>query len=145
MSGRFVYLGEAKVDDADVARLVKHQILWRKVAVDNAARMHVPQRQHDARRVEARVPLGHAMVVERVHHGAQLSAHARLDEHVERLGVVPARGETCDERVVKREEVLLLVEQVLHLVLQHHLKRRRYKPLRAVRNAGAASSSGDEP
>mmetsp|Transcript_14324 Transcript_14324/g.58328 ORF Transcript_14324/g.58328 Transcript_14324/m.58328 type:complete len:390 (+) Transcript_14324:2365-3534(+) len=92
-------LGEAVVHNLDVPVPVEQQVLGLEVAVHDALRVHVLQREHHARGVEPAPVLGKLTPGLGVEVAEELAPERRLEEHVN-LELVPVRlDEPGAERV----------------------------------------------
>ena len=145
------HLGEAKVDELEVAVGVEQQILRLEVAVDDVERVQVrDDRRHlrdvedDLRLVERRLPPEHRV---------ELAALHQLEQHVQLALVVVRRVQPHHERVVARGEDLLLGDDVRlllghdDLVLAHHLERVRLarRLVQAQPDAAIRADAHDAP
>mmetsp|Transcript_24197 Transcript_24197/g.63890 ORF Transcript_24197/g.63890 Transcript_24197/m.63890 type:complete len:496 (-) Transcript_24197:329-1816(-) len=125
-------LGEAKVDNLEVAVLVDEQILGLEVAVGDEVVVQVLEGEGDVGRVEGDVRLRElaALALDDIgEHREELSPLNEVEEQVEVLRVLEGATQLEQEGVVADAEQVTLLLDVLRLVLgedvllRHHLER----------------------
>ena len=104
-------LGEAEVDDLQVALAVEQQVLGLEVAVDDVAVVEVLEREHHRRAVEGGGGLVELALL--LQQREELAALADLEHHVQVGAVLVRRDQPYAERVVGLRHDPLLVHHVL--------------------------------